>query len=474
MGSLIRSKIVLKRTLFLSLLTANIACGDLFAEEGGEDQGRGRGREEEALQSYGKLRIIAAENDTTALNLSAVEEQATACTMFADAVPSEDGFCATPLSVTGFVSAISAQSASRDPLERGPARLFAQSEASEGPGQILSGGYFDLANPTQNLVGNNTLVGPVGNKPSFRTEPRVTFNEGVMSLQHLRYRFQLQGKFVEVLVSRVPQPYAQPRHFANCEGGAPSEEILSQERYQEANLVKGLTFEAGDYLYCVQDTNTSCAEGDFKWLDLDSLTLTSERPTQPHQAPSLAVDPMCVVSEGPRGGQSFDLDWGNLNILFAFPEGKGFQLHADFTHGEISEQWKDEKWPFGAEPEGGEDLEGTAPWPYYTHVSEEGQVSEGGDLEIELALSTDGLLFFALDEESELENESLETLLSKMTFTSVWIQDQIKQRNLPGAGLARNLPAPQATAKVTVTGGQNPPTPLQTLISTSGQETDTP
>lgn len=446
-----------------------LSCADLFSEEPNDDNGaRGQDREEDTALAYGKLNIVL-DGRRASLQLSGLEEAVENCTMYADGVPRQDGLCGAPISVSGFASEIFVQSAAADPHLRGGARLFSQAESTTEPGQILSGGFFDLANPTQNLVGNNNLVGPVGNRPSFRTMPRLSFTEGAISLQHLRYRFQLQSRYVEVLLSKVPQPYAQSRYFSQCEGGAPSSEVLEQDRFEKANLIEGLIFDAGDYLYCIKDDNSACSVADFRWLDLDNEELVSERPQNPHQASSLAITPECVVSDGPQGGQNFDLSWGNLSLMFAFAEGSGFELHADLTHGELSEQWKDEKWPFGETPDNGENEQGFSPWSYYTHSNATGDVSEGSNLEIDLAFSTENLLFIEIDDEASLQSTRLESLLSKIVLSNVWIQDQIHERGLPGPGLAENLPVPIVRPLITVTGGKEPPTDFATLYEASGQ-----
>jgi hypothetical protein len=235
-----------------------------------------------------------------------------------------------------------------------------------------------------------------------------------------------------------------------------------------------MTFRNGDYLFCVKDSaDSNCESTDFKWLDLDTMSLVTTRPTNPRQSVALKGTPSCAAVNGPRlqGSEAggFELGYGSIKLMAKFKTGHTFKLYGEFTHGPLSEQWKDATAPYGKDKE--EKYENKAPWVYYSSISASGETQNGGNLSVELDFNVSGMVFLAMTPD-DLATASLEEKLKVIDTRSTWINDQIAANNLNSAGLLENLPIMEVTPSVSVTGGEDVPISFEDLFTSSGQ-TDT-
>jgi hypothetical protein len=459
----------LKKLSILVLGTALIgstqACDGKKGEEGKQNRSSS-----EADLPYGKLVLSSETVSRNALRLTA-DASPTTCTMYGDQITPTSGSCLTPLTVGGFASSLEFGSKEQDPHLRGGARMFSADERTVKPGQIFSGGIFDIANPSKSLVGNNTLAGPTSDRtPSQRTEPHMVWSNARINLLYLKYQVLLKNSYVTVLLPSFAQPYADDTSLSKC-SSKPSETILGQSRYSDTALLKDMSFRNGDYLFCVKDTaEAECAASDYKWLDLDSMTLVSTRPSNPRQAAALKEVPECRLFTGPglQGDErgAFELNYGAVSLMAKFKQDQTFKLFGEFTHGPLSEQWKDASAPFGKDKE--DRYQNLSPWVYYTYIPQSGVTQNGGNLEVKLDFDVTGMVFLNMDGD-DLETSSLEQQLKVIDTRSTWILDQVAVNKLPSAGLLENLPIMELTPTVTLSGEDDAPTSFEELFSSSGQ-----
>jgi hypothetical protein len=448
-----------------ALISSTQSCDGKKGDEGKQNRSSAEGD-----LPYGKLVLSADALSNSTLRLAA-DTSPTACTMYGDQITPANGTCLTPLALGGFASSLEFGAKEQDPHLRGGARMFSADERTVKPGQIFSGGIFDITNPSKSLVGNNTLAGPTSDQtPSHRTEPHVVWSNAQINLLYLKYQVLLKNSYVTVLLPSYAQPYADDTSLSKC-SSQPSDTILGQSRYSDTALLKDMTFRNGDYLFCVKDTaEAECAASDFKWLDLDSMTLVSTRPSKPRQAAAFKEIPDCSLFTGPglqgdeRGG--FELGYGTVSLMAKFKQGQTFKLFGEFTHGPLSEQWKDATAPFGKDTE--DRYQNLSPWVYYTYTPQSAATQNGGNLEVKLDFDVTGMVFLDMDID-DLETSSLEQQLKVIDTRSTWIHDQVAVNKLNSAGILENLPIMEVTPTVTISGGDDVPTSFEELFTSSGQ-----
>ena len=440
-----------------------LACAVGCSPTDDDEEGNGGQSSSSSPTPYGKLVLTS----TSTAGASLTSES---CQMFGDGLTRTDGTCITPTKVAGYVSEVSLGHQENDTQLRGSGRLFSADERTVSPGQILTGGEVDLSVQVKNLVGNNNLAGPTSNStPSFRTAPIVTWSHVVASMHYLTYQFSAASKFITVLLPAFPQPYNAASNFTGC-SPAPSSDELGQSRYTEASLLAGMSFQNGDYLFCVKDAQTdACAATDYQWYDLDTSALVSTRPTNPRQSTALKGAPTCNVGQGGGGGTTYDLALSLINIRANFASGNTFKLHGDYTHGEISEQWPGAETPFGESiPDG---VQFYNPWVYYTYEPSGGTATSGGNLDVTLQFNVDGMVFVAM---ADISSATVEQIAANVYTRNTWIDDGIKAAGANSAGLESNLPIPTANVTIAVTGEKTAPTGFEVLFSQSGQTDHNP
>src|SRR5690606_4325622 len=136
--------------------------------KGDDGKGAAAGSSSESDLPYGKL-ILSSTNLASATLTAADTEN---CTLYGDQIAPTNGSCLTPLAMGGYAVSLHFDAKEQDQHKRGGTRMFSADERTVKPGQIFSGGIFDITNPTKSLVGNNTLAGPTSDQtPSHRTDP---------------------------------------------------------------------------------------------------------------------------------------------------------------------------------------------------------------------------------------------------------------------------------------------------------------
>lgn len=454
------------------LILALCTCEGLLEDEKEEEDGAGNGQSSsgESLLPYGKLVINTKQlnNASSLTNQKALPllDTTTDCTLFGDNITRTEGVCLTPISVGGHVRSIDFGHLENDPLLRGGARAFSEDERTSKRGEILSGGEVDFSTPTKNLVGNNTF------KDIYK-DPKLTWNYASLSMHFIKIKFLVNSKYVWMLIPSYQQPFSAVENFSKC-SSTPSEDVRNRSRYTDADIISDITFKSGDYLFCVKDASTdTCLNTEYKWLDLDSSTLVSTRPTNPKRSSALKKAPDCTV-ESRDGEDSHDLTPNLIKITGNFPEASHFKLYADDTHGPESNRYPNATTAFNedlgtAEP----DPSRVEPWTQFFQVpSSTGVETVGSNLEIKLEIDTSQMLFVQTMESETLSTETLEDILKNIYTKAMWLNDKVSDLGANSAGLENTLPYINITPTVTVSGDNNPPTSFDSVFSESGQTDD--
>lgn len=254
-------------------------------------------------------------------------------------------------------------------------------------------------------------------------------------------------KYVTMFLATHPQPFTAAEAIS-C---VPEAE-RSQDRYK-IETIAGIEFERGDYLFCVKDAaDETCSADDWKWIDTSSNSLVGKRPSSPRQHKWLTKDPITCSKEG-EGRYNFTIS--PIYEVSSFKSEETFKLSADYSHGEISNQWPGEKFPKGNTPEGGEDIEGTDPYLIYYHTSKNGDKTQGNDLLFTLDINPNQMIF--IEGFSDLESEADLGKILANTFTkSQWAFQQKAENNINGWS-PNHVAGTSSSPKVEVSGGTDEP-----------------
>jgi hypothetical protein len=416
-----------------------------------EDEGQhDRSRSEEAVADSSSAVLMSGTLAVSPqLRLTTNEDDYTDCPQN-DNAPPFDGLCFTPLEFSGIAHFVEAIDGSLTATIDDQARIVKAGKFDEdAEGKIIEGSEYSLKNP-ETFTGYNELWSVYANKPDYSL---IGIESG-----YQKVKFYLKNKYVTMLLVSFTQPMAQAE-FDGCDF---SEEERSQSRFTNADILTGMTFTRGDYLFCLKDTSEeTCAAAEFKWLDLDANQLVSTRPNNPRTNAWLINNPMTCSEEvietetqGDRGETRKSI--GIPGIKFFAELSNQFKLYADWSHGVNSQQWAEEMGAFGNEPDPDhlEDEEYESPYPIYYYQEEGGEIKEGTSLKVTLDFDVNGMLHAAQLSEDTYDSESIEEilkvidLLSNSSFHSIAGQEGYN----PNEMLSGTV-----NATIELTGGKNRP-----------------
>jgi hypothetical protein len=412
------------------MTSLGVACA-LLTSACGEKESQGKGPSGGATSSdgryYGKIVLTAA----TPTALTAADGD---CGFSMDIYRGE-GYCLTPMTMAGWASKVDLLN---DVMGRPGTRILSESEDTAKKGAIVSGAGFDFAAANgSSLVGNNTLFDEYDIKGDY---------EGVaVRVFYLKAQFALKDQFVTVLLPSYSQPFDKKAQEL-CGFG---EDIAQQERYQDVNLLDGLEFERGDFLFCVKSTaDASCEASDYKWYDTGTSALVGTRPASPKTSKYLAGSP--VKCDGAGEGR-YDFNFGDFGFVASIPSGKRFKLYSDFSYGSMSKQWTSATSPLGDAA-----LEGESPYTIYYYEGPDGKKVEGTNMVLDIAFDSSQSAFLEGIRTSDVAGSPLESLLGKLQFKSQWAFDKKFTDGVSG-GFTSHYAGMSATVDVNLTGGTEPP-----------------
>lgn len=414
---------------------AAVYCG----KKGGDSQGNPGGKDSDSPLSYGVVNLKGDNFFTPNFTLTSETEN---CSFSMD-IYQGSGSCLTPISVSGFTSSVELAANSEPDPTKGAARVLGVNEETQ-KGAVISGLPFDFSE-TSDLVTNNTLWQQYNYK--------VTYDHVGMSVLYLKSKFLIKSKYVTMLLVASEQPFASSSIVSDC--GVP-EDQLTQTRYSEADLLPDLEFKRGDYLFCVKESATDeCAASDYKWLDKDTTTLVSARPSNPRQNAWLTnakQKPSCSEADGGQVGYNFNI--GGIPIGATIPANSRFKLYGDFSHGDHSEQWPNAGHPFGVETNG--TTEAVSPYVVY-YLEKDNQTTSGTELKLDITYNVENFIFVSSINSSDIASKSLAEVLKNVYTKNDWALEQKGINNVEGYSWD-HLSAMTATPAVVLSGGTDEPT----------------
>jgi len=343
---------------------------------------------------------------------------------------SANGTCLSPTQVTGH--AISVDLYLDQSAVAGGTRLLGADEFAETPGSVFDGEEFDLSKPSI-LVTNNTLF--------EQYDAHDQYDSLGVHTTYYKIQFPMTissgTQYITMLLAMYGQPFAQSAAMqdamSNC--GVTAQQA-TESRYQQADLLTGMAFQRGDYLFCVKaGAADACAAADYQWLNTDNYALVSVRPDNPKTAHWLANQAVTCSSEG-DGRVNFD--FGTFGLFASIDSTDQFKLWSDFSHGELSRQWPVGQYPLGDQSIGPADGEGWVS-PYYLYYYQDcpagacAAEQQGVVLDATLNVDTTGMLFVEGLSTTEIANEAnLGFVLSKLQTRTQWAFDQKSLNSVVG------------------------------------------
>lgn len=422
----------LKVWLSVLLAIGMVACDDSGDDNGGP--GNGGGGDSISGDRYGKIQILSSDKHKD----TAPEVTLGDCNVIMDIYSAPNSSCLTPLSVSGYAGQIDLQSSEVGGV--GPRRIMSQAEEDQAEGTLFPGAPFTMAAAASNFVGNNTLFEEYSYKRKF---------DGVsLEFAYVTYKVQVKDKYVTVLLPSYDQPFAdQAKSLCGFD-----DTIASQARYTNMDLLTGMTFKRGDYLFCVKDSESAaCSAGDYQWLNTSNNSLESTRPSAPRQSSYLANNAITCTNEGDG---RYNFNFGPTQIWAKIEVADQFKLYGDFSNGELSNQWPGMGSPFG---ENENDPDATAGDPYMLYTYEHnGTSTEGTELVIQLDFDGTDSVFVDGMNTSAVSSASIGAVLAKLEMKSQWVYDKKSDGGVVG-GNTSHYAGMTVTPTVTLTGERNRP-----------------
>lgn len=433
--------LVVKRSLlFRFLLGIILAFGTAACDSDEDENAQGSGASS-SYDSKASAKIDLYSSGLVggaSLNLASDVES---CSLNMD-IYSASGLCITPSEFKGYSTYIYATTSTDTNPDSGSARLAGVAGSSEAEGNIFNGAEFSFATKDSPFTGFNEL---------WDQYPyRQLYDYIAIDLAYEKIRFELKGKFVELLVVSSDQPFASGDIVDTC--GVP-EADREQSRYTNADLLTGLSFKRGDYLFCVKDSDVACEASDFKWLDLDNTELVSTRPLKPRVHSYVAVDQVNCSTE------QYGISIGVPAIHVAAKLSEGFKLWADFSNGINSNEWKDARAALGRELTEDENNSDYFEEPYaiYTHEDISGTQQTGTTMQVNLDFDLSQMLFIeGYDDEEDLAAVDMAVVLSQVYAKHDWVFQKKHQGNVVGYG-PEQIYSMDVSASVALSGEQTRP-----------------
>jgi hypothetical protein len=226
---------------------------------------------------------------------------------------SEDGQCLTPINMSGKASTISVASSTAN--GEGPARLFGSTVGAISTGQYgtLEISEFDFASP----------IAMQGESNVYDADDDEDWDLITVYVAYLDIQAKLKGKYWTVRYAFVDQVPSDNTTISTC-----VDEHYLESMEENANVLDTdteETFQNGDLMVCIKDTATAaCADTDFQWLNTDTDTLVSTRPTNPFQHEwADEAETSCDASEG----EGYSIQLGGYDL---YASTTAFNLSAEF------------------------------------------------------------------------------------------------------------------------------------------------
>lgn len=243
-------------------------------------------------------------------NLTSLESISANCHVSAPNAQT-DGQCLTPINITGKASSISLGRTTGGP----PARLFGSTVGAislDRHGE-LEVSPFDFAN----------ALGFEGESNLQDDELKTEWNQLTVYVAYMDVKAQIKQKFWTVRFAFVSEPVSEEEFITSCVDEFYLESIAGNSGLLDDNA-DNKTFQLGDMLLCIKDNEDGlCSPSDFQWLDTNSDSFVSTRPTSPHQH---EFTPYIETECSQEGGEGYDIQLGGYDLYADIEE--PFELSA--------------------------------------------------------------------------------------------------------------------------------------------------
>ncbi|SMF06544.1 hypothetical protein [Pseudobacteriovorax antillogorgiicola] len=415
----------------------SISCDD--PGEDGEGQGGSDGGSSSDL-TFGQASI---QSSTLAISsLQSDETDLDDCSFSLDIYRGE-GACMTPTSVIGMSTLVVGASVDSSGSNSAEARLAAtvNFHSDEQDGKIIEGKEFSFSD-TSSFKAYNELWAEY--------DVQASYTHLTMELAYEKIQFEVNSKFVTMFLANYQQPFSEWDILDDC---GLSEEEKTYSNITEADVLEGMTFQRGDYLFCVKDTaDAECAATDFQWYDLDSDTLVSTRPSNPRTHAFLVFDEATCTDD--NGRPSFNMSAIRIGATL----NEQFKLYADFSNGVDSVQWKDSAVAFEDAADNSQDEQDNfqEPFLYYYYEDAAGNTSAGTGLDMSFDFNSEDMIYFDGLRASDVEAASIEEVLKVAYARHDWLFHKKGQDQVVGFDVDEYA-SMTVSATITVSGGQEAP-----------------
>lgn len=405
-------------------------------DDPGDKDGKKSGSVGENSLAGSSISLTSETLSNSNLNLSE-SETGSSCSFQLDIYQGR-GLCITPLNVTGYANNLVGENSGISNPDIGQARLAGVSGATDGEGLIFNGAEFNLAEK-KSFTGYNELWFNYSNKTEF-THLRL-------DLIYQKIQFKVLDQYVTMIIAASDQPFKSSSALESC---SVSEDEKTQARFTKADLLTGLTFKRGDYLFCLRADTTSCEPSEFKWLDTTSGSLVDSRPQAPRVHKWLVNDPITCNREGDSDRYDFSL----TGLVFGASLSSPVTLYADWSHGINSVQYKDGVSPLSTQTES-ETEEFEEPYPlYYSKI--DGVSQTGSRMNQTYNFNLTDMIYVEGLEEGEMDDFTVEQLLSKIWTKHDWVFEKKAATNTKGYGIDQ-ISSATATPSIVLSGGTSRP-----------------
>lgn len=391
--------------IVVSAALAVVACASSCGKKEEGEKGPGGGNSSGQSNVYMTLKL---KNNTTPL---APELAAESCghvqaTQTSSAI---DGKCLTPDNVTVWASTVSLFKINAG-FDGNFARLLGGGSGL-GKNGYLEGAPFNLSQ-AGTLKGEDTLWEVKGTKPEFDSVG--------LSMAYVKIAFTTNTQQWEALLPFVDQPLEENQSIKDCVDAAGLANIKNN-----ANVLTGLTFKKGDYLFCKKTTGSSCALSDFKWFDTTAKVLTSTRPTTPKRfayADNYEVKCNSAGSQETPPDMSFDYHY----VSFALTS--KIKLYGDFSHGSDSEINKGAGIPYGMTQDDWEahTQAGGSTNPFFIYTLDSNGTKTTGN-RLDVKLSFDMSDWIVIDGVYDFTSATDDQILSGFNTKDFFMRDSLKK-----------------------------------------------
>jgi hypothetical protein len=408
--------------LIAALLVATLGCED--DKKGDKGPNGGGGPSSDVRVGFTSLIIT----DQAATALSGENPEPEFCQMNLTQTVRGEGLCLPAQAIELWASGVLLgnqrpdASASSDPFAAGPGRVLGGGSGYAKDGK-LEGAAVDLTKADA-LRGEDNLF------HKYETRPR--FDLVAIEAAYVRTSFSINGNTWEMIVPFYQQPVEEEPVMKQCYDSG----YIEQAKVN-ANLFPGISFQAGDFLFCKRtDAAVPCELDQFGWFDTSSKALVSvgqSRPAAAKKLNSLAgLRRSCKVPSADGRPPDASYQMPGLRADLTTP----IRVYGDFSHGSESKSN-----PGGGRPEGVSEAEWSARCeanqpvsPHFVYFVEDaaGAVTKGNKLNVKMSVDASNWIFLEGLRQGDLASAADSQILESLTTREFFAWEKIGFETIGG------------------------------------------